>query len=448
MFSHDAERIQTVMQSDSERLPPLGLPIDPTLPDGTLPLLERLFRTHGDIFRVTAPGVEQIYVLANPDDIARVLLRNYKNYPKGMGIDRLELLLGQGLMVTQGEVWKQQRKQVQPAFHKTLLSRYAIFVNRCNRRLMEKWRTSLRRGPLSVDITEVTSTLALQYILFTLFGRDVDTMFEIYGHNPFNVVSEHTARDLELVRRFGPLREVVLDLIDRRQPEDVPLDVLGVFIAKANGPGEPAVDRDIIAAQLLTLLVAGHETTASSLASVWYLLSQHMDVATAVRREADRVLGGRMPMFGDLPALVYTRQVISEVLRLYPSAWLFTRRALEDDRLRHYHVAAGTELLVSPYLLHRHPDYWSSPERFDPERFAPDRLHDQHKFAYIPFSAGPRNCIGDALAMVEMTLHVAAIAQHFEFEYDAGDQPAELSAKINLRWKENMQMRVRQRERR
>lgn len=446
MFSPDAERIGLVTQSGSDRLPPLGSPIDPALPDDTLPLLEQLFRTRGDIFRVTLPGVEHAYVLANPDDLARVLLRNYKNYPKGMGLDRLELLLGRGLMVTHGEVWKQQRKQVQPAFHKTLLSRYSIFINRCNRRLMEKWRTSLGRGPLQIDITEVTSTLALQYTLFTLFGQDVDRLFERYGHNPFAVVSEHTGRDLELVRRFVPLREVVLDLIDRREPEDVPLDVLGVLIAHRGG--DLAMDRNTIADQLLTLLIAGHETTASSLASVWYLLSQYPDVAAAVRQEADRVLGGRLPLFGDLAALTYVRQVISEVLRLYPPAWLFTRRALADDRLRHYHVPAGTELLLSPYLVHRHPDYWPSPERFEPERFAPERFEKQHKFAYIPFSAGPRNCIGNALSMVELTLHVSAIAQHFELEYCAGERPAQVSAKINLRWKENMVMRVRQRDRR
>ena len=196
--------------------------------------------------------------------------------------------------------------------------------------------------------------------------------------------------------------------------------------------------------EILTLVIAGHETTAAALNWTWYLISQHPDVECQFREELERVLAGRAPVFEDLSNLVYTRQILEEAMRLYPPGWLLTRRALSEDEISGYYVAPGTDIFVSPYIIHRHPDFWTEPETFKPERFAPNNDDNRPPGAYLAFSMGARNCIGEAMAMYEMLIQLAVIGQQLRLEY-VQRHALELDAKVNLRPKNNLYMFIRER---
>jgi cytochrome P450 len=191
--------------------------------------------------------------------------------------------------------------------------------------------------------------------------------------------------------------------------------------------------------EILTLVVAGHETTASTLNWAWYLLSQHPHVEDKLSQEIASVPVGDTPTLDDLPRFPYTRQVLEETLRLYPAGWLMTRRALRDDQLGDYFVPAGTEIYVPPYFIQRHPALWENPDQFDPDRFDPARAQKRHPLALLPFSAGPRNCIGELLARVEMQIHFMTIAKRLRLRYE-NKTPPEMDAGVNLRSKHDFVM--------
>jgi cytochrome P450 len=193
--------------------------------------------------------------------------------------------------------------------------------------------------------------------------------------------------------------------------------------------------------EVLTLIVAGHETTASSLAWTWYLIGQHREVAEGLRAEADAVPEGRPLGLDAAEGLRYTHQVLQESLRLYPPGWLFTRRALEADELGGFPIPPRTDVFICPFLLHRHPDYWDRPEMFRPERFAGEDAEERHRFSYIPFSVGPRHCIGENMAMFEMLVHIQQASRRFRLTR-VGAEPIELEAQINLRPRSNLMMTV------
>jgi cytochrome P450 len=195
-------------------------------------------------------------------------------------------------------------------------------------------------------------------------------------------------------------------------------------------------DRQLIN-EILTLIVAGHETTASTLNWTWYLISQHPDVEERLSNELNNLTN--LPELEDLPKFPYSRQIIEEAMRLYPAGWLMTRKALRDDRLGDYFVPAGTEIYVSPYFIQRHPDLWENPDRFNPDRFGPDNSKSRHRLAMIPFSAGPRNCIGESLARLEMQIHLLIIAKCLRLRY-VQSRPLELDAGVNLRNKHDFIM--------
>jgi cytochrome P450 len=190
----------------------------------------------------------------------------------------------------------------------------------------------------------------------------------------------------------------------------------------------------------MTLIVAGHETTAAALTWTWYLISRHPDTAAALEAEADRTPDGVLALDA-AESLTVTHQVVQEALRLYPPGWLFTRRTIEDDEIGGYPIGPRTDVFISPYMLHRHPEFWSDPEEFKPERFAGVDAKERHRFAYIPFSVGPRHCIGENMAMFEMLVHVNRMSRRFRLKR-ADDRPIELEAQINLRPRSNLMMTV------
>ncbi len=413
--------------------------------DETLTRLQGYFQQFGDIYRVFAParGVYN-YVINHPESVKRVLLTNHRNYTKGNGMDRVKLLLGNGIMTSEGDLWRRQRRMMQPSFHRRVIDQFSALISEINSKYAERWAACAARGE-AVNISHDTSELTLEIVLRSIFGVDVARLKQQLGANPFDVVAKHSNRDLKFAFQFRSLGRLVGELIQRRLSEsEEHFDFLSMFMAtRDRETHEPMSDKELID-EVLTLIVAGHETTAAALTWTWYLVSAHPAAAEGLHAEADRVTAAGALRLDAAESLNFTHQVLQEALRLYPPGWLITRRSIEQDELGGYNIAPRTDVFISPYLLHRHPEFWSEPEAFKPERFAGADSEERHRFAYIPFAVGPRHCIGENIAMFEMLVHMHTMMRRFHFSR-ATDEPIELEAQINLRPKSNLMMRVRMR---
>jgi cytochrome P450 len=414
--------------------------------DDTLERMSELFARYGDIYRVFAPGRKSYtFVINHPDDVKRVLVGNHRNYTKGVGLDRVKILLGNGIMTSEGELWRRQRYMMQPMFHRRVITEFAALIASANDRFIERWRAQAQRGEL-VNVTDDMSELTLDIVLRSIFGRDLERFATQLGGNPFEVLTKEPTRDLRFAYKFRSLAKLVRELVQRRRHErEQHFDYIGLLMdARDKETGEPMNDRQLID-EVMTLIVAGHETTASGLNWTWYLLSQHPEVDARLHAQIESVPeDSDPPSLAQMEALPYAQQVVNEALRLYPPGWLLSRRAIEPDVLCGYPIPAGADVLLSPYLLHRHPRYWREPDAFRPERFAPDHEAERPRFAYMPFAAGPRHCIGETFALYEMLMHLYKVARHYRLSYPS-QEPIELEAQINLRTRKPLYMRLERR---
>lgn len=407
--------------------------------------MTELFARFGDIYRVYAPGRKShTYVINHPDDVKRVLVGNHRNYTKGIGLDRVKILLGNGIMTSEGDFWKRQRYMMQPMFHRRVITGFARVIDAANERFIAKWEAQAARGEL-VNVTDDMSELTLDTVLRAIFGPDLDRLSRQLGGNPFDVVTQESARDLQFAYKFRSLGKIIAELVRRRRAagEDHP-DFLGMLMnARDKETGEAMSERELID-ETMTLVVAVHETTASALNWTWYLLSQHPDVDAKLHAELAATPAEAAPSLAHMESLAYTQQVVNEALRLYPPGWLLSRRTIGPDKLAGFDIPAGSDVLLCLYLLHRHPRYWKEPDTFLPARFAPEHEAERPRFAYMPFAAGPRHCIGETLALYEMLMHLYKVARHYRLTYVA-DRPIELEARINLRTKNPLFMRLERR---
>jgi cytochrome P450 len=425
--------------------PEAALQFDIGSTDDSLERMIELFARHGDIYRVHAPARQSYtYVIHHPDDIKRVLVSNHRNYTKGIGLDRVVILLGKGLMTSEGELWTRQRYMMQPLFHRRVITQFAEVIGTANTQLLTRWEALERRGE-PVNLTDEMSALTLEIVLRAIFGRDLERMSAELGGNPFDVVTKEQGRNLQFAYKFRSLTKLVAGLIARRRQEkEEHFDYVAMLMsARDKDSGQPMAERQLID-EVLTLVVAGHETTASGLNWTWYLLSQHPEAEARLHTELASVPDESAPSLQQMEQLPYTQQVINEALRLYPPGWLLSRRTVQADVLSGYHIPAGANVLLPLYLLHRHPRYWKDPDTFLPERFAPDRDAERPRFAYMPFAAGPRHCIGETFALYEMLLHLHRVARHFRLIH-VPDKPIELEAQINLRTRYPLHMRLERR---
>jgi cytochrome P450 len=391
------------------------------------------FERFGDTYKASVYGVS-IYATRDPQHAKHVLRDNCRNYVKGQEIKRVALLLGNGLMVSEGELWKTQRRMIQPAFHRTAIEALSKVATACNVALLMKWEQAARTK-VSINVTRDVSGMVLEVILISIFGADFE---QVAQH--FNILSEESARNLEFAQAFRSLEKIIFRLAAQRRKENIAAsDILGMLMqARDLKSGRAMSDRQLVN-EIKTLIVAGHETTTSTLSWTWYLLSQHPEVEGKLSSELSNLLSD-FPKLDDLPKFLYTRHIVDETLRLYPAGWLLTRRAIKDDQLGDYFVPAGTEIYVSPYFIQRHPDLWNEPDRFNPDRFGPDYSQDRHPLAMLPFSAGPRNCIGEAFARLEMQIHLMTIARRLRLRLGKTNPP-ELDAGVNLRSKHDFIMK-------
>jgi enediyne biosynthesis protein E7 len=413
--------------------------------EDSLQRMTDLVARFGDIYRVYAPGRKSYtWVINHPDDVKRVLVGNHRNYTKGTGLDRVKILLGNGLMTSEGDFWRRQRYMMQPLFHRRVVTEFNQLIDAANARFIDKWAAQAARGE-SVNLTEDMSELTLEIVLGSIFGKDLAVLTQQPGGNPFAVVSKETARDLKFAYQFRLLGKQVASLMARRRAEPAEhFDYLSMLMnARDKESGDPMSERALID-EVMTLVVAGHETTASGLNWAWYLLAKHPEVDARMHAEIEATPELTAPGLGAMETLQYTQNVINEALRLYPPGWVLSRRSLEPDVLSGFEIPAGTDVLLSPYLLHRHPQYWKDPDAFRPERFDAEHESERPRFAYIPFAAGPRHCIGESLALYEMLMHLYKVARHYRLTL-ASDEPIELEAQINLRTRKPLVMRLERR---
>ncbi len=394
---------------------------------GFLPFLEAQWKTHGDTFQIQAAGARSV-VVCHPDAIQRVLLTNRQNYIKGPCYDVARRIFGDGLIVLEGERWRQRRALAQPSFHRHALERLTTIMAESGTRFFDRLLAEVA-GPTVLDIHRKMVRLTLDVAVNALFGRGTlesnNVSYQMLG-DALCVFSEGsngiplpawlpTPRNLKFQRTKRALHEKVFEIIRGARGLNAEGTLLSMLLAARDEHGA-ALSDDELRDEVLTLFIAGHETTALTMSWMFFLLENQRPVVARMRDEVDRVLGGRTPTFEDLHELRYVRQVIDESMRLRPPAPLVARDALADDELGNFHVPAGMPIIQLIWAAHRHPDFWPDPLRFDPERFAPAALKGRHVASFLPFSLGPRVCIGNAFSLLETTLLTAQLMQRFDFE--------------------------------
>jgi cytochrome P450 len=410
-----------------------GEELDVSFSEDALAQLARLIATHGDTFRIYSPALQRdLYVLSHPDQVKHILVTNHANYTKGTGFERVRMLLGNGIIVSDGELWRGQRKMIQPAFHRNVIAQMTGHMRSANGKLLARWTAAADAGE-PINLTQDASEVTLEIVLSALFGEGLDRLLK-RGENPFAILTEESERNLTFAYRFRALSRLILDDIERRRRDDIRgPDIISILLeARDRKSGDPMPDKQVLD-EIVTLIIAGHETTASVLNWTWYLLSQHPDVERQVHAEVDAIAAADpgVDELTQLSRLTYTRHVLEEAMRLYPPVWLFTRRSIEADTVGGYSIPRQTEVLISPYFIHRHPKFWPDAERFDPSRFDPAR-GEFNRYAYLPFGLGPRACIGEQFALFEMQMHVLMLARELRLAYDPRE-PIELEPQINLR---------------
>jgi cytochrome P450 len=391
------------------------------------------FAQYGNIYRASIYG-SSVYVITSPEYVEHVLLTNWQNYiRKGYAIKRISMLLGAGLISSNGEFWVNQRRMIQPAFSRKAVDAQADVMVAANRELLATW-TIAARNNAPVNVTRDVSRMVLKVVLVSIFGEDYPRVSPL-----FEIVSEES-RDLEFAQMFSALGKVIIDLAAQRRLDRIDAsDTLGLIMQTRDRDRDEVMADTQLAREIMTLIVAGHETTSSVLNWTWYLLSRHPKVDTRLFEELKDMPIGVAPDMDDLPRYSYVREVIDEALRLYPPLWLMTRRAISEDWIGEYFVPAGTEIYISPYFIQRHPRYWGSPDEFNPDRYANEDGTTLHRLALCPFGAGPRNCIGEYFARVEMQIHLMMLARVIRLRDDYA-QPPTVIAGLNLLSRNNFMM--------
>jgi cytochrome P450 len=419
----------------------------------------RIAQRYGDVFQYPV-GFWTVYVVTDPAGVRHVLQDNNRNYSKATFQYRLlGLVTGNGLLSSEGAFWLRQRRLAQPAFHRQRLHRLGTLTTDATLRMLARWDGLARRGE-SVDIDGEMMRLTLEIVGMALFTVDLSDDADALSRATMATL-DHVARRARLPfapppriptpgnRRFiaavRTLDDAIFGLVrERRRAPDAHDDLLAMLMAARDAEtGEGMTDRQL-RDEIITFLIAGHETVASALVWAWYLLSLHPAVERTLHAEIDGALAGRTPAMDDLAQLPYTAMTIDETLRLYPPSWISTRRALGADAIGGRRIPANALVVMSPYVTHRRSACWPNPEGFDPERFLPAVVAARPRFAYFPFGGGPHLCIGNTFALVESQLIVATVAQRYRLALIPG-QRIEVAPLVTLRPKDGMLMALERR---
>ena len=401
----------------------------------------------------------RMFVINQPEAIRHILLDNAANYTKSeVGRRLLEPGLGRGLLTSEGETWRRHRRIMAPAFDPRSVAGYVPVMTEVTQALLAKW--DVLAEPREADVAGAMMHATLHIISRAMFSSDSDEIVDVVeaGVNLYQTKVQPTLADFLhlpqwLARLIAPFPRIfdefdikVDELLTERgrAPEAEPKDLLARLIYARDAETGGGMTAKEVRDQVVTIFMAGHETTAQALSWTFYLLSQHPDVERKLHDELATVLAGRTPHSEDLAQLRYTRMVIEESMRLFPPAYIIGRQPVGDDEVLGHRIPAGSAVLILPWLLHRKPALWEDPDRFDPERFAPERAARRPRFAYMPFGAGPRICIGGAFAMAEAMIILAAIAQRYRLRLKPG-YPVEPQGLITLRPRHGLRMTLERR---
>jgi cytochrome P450 len=412
-----------------------------------LGFLSRCVREYGDVVELRFMG-QPIYLLADPGLIEYVLVENNRNFTKTRILKRNRRLLGEGLLISEGEFWRRQRRLAQPAFHRKRVAAYGEVMAAFAERSLGAWRDGQ-----TIDVHEEMMHLTLEIVAKCLFDADVGARATDVGKAmkvaledfssqrrllriPKGIPTPHNIRFEMAARRLDGVVGAIIE--NRRKSEEDRGDLLSMLMLAEDDCGERMTDKQL-RDEVMTLFLAGHETTANALSWTFWLLSLNPEVEHELAEELARVLGGRPPTTSDLPALPYVECVLKESMRLYPPAWVVGREAIAECEVGGYRMAAGTTALMSQWIVHRDHRYHEDPERFDPDRWTAQYEKALPRFAYFPFGGGPRQCIGASFAMTEACLILAAVAQRFKMELAPG-QRVEPYASITLRPEKGIRM--------
>jgi len=400
-------------------------------------------RRYGDVVTMRL-GTHRVYVLRRPDHVKHVLQDNTRAYVKRPTATRVRALFGDSLTVVDGERWRQRRQRVLPAFQPSQYAHFSSVISRATVDMLERWQPPAERGE-PVELVSEMRRLTQAIIIRACFGEVPSLEVEAVGQ-ALDVAVAHVEERLWSPlawmklptpggARYRHALAAVEAFVSRRVSEarhstPPPHTMLGAILEGSTGA--ESLTAAELNDELRALLVAGHTTTASALAWTWFALSEHHDARDRLEEECRAVLHGRAPGIEEVSGLRYTRQVIDEILRLYPPTWVTARMPVMDDIVSGYSIPSGALILLSPYLTHRHPALWDDPERFDPDRFMPARAATRPAFAYFPFGGGPRRCIGSSFAIFEMQVIIATVAQRYRLDLLPGP-PISPTAGLTLR---------------
>lgn len=394
--------------------------------------MEKVRDTYGDLVRLNL-GVTAIYLFQRPDLIQDCLVARHKDFHKDRYYFFLKLVLGNGLLTSEDAQHLRQRRMIQPAFHRERVQGYGEAMVHFSRQAAARWRDGEH-----LDMAAAMGSLALDIVGKTLFNTDVSAEAAKVAHNLDFILSMDSRfvhplgqlfakLPLPSNKRFfgaiAELDEILYRMIREHRASGDQHDLLSMLLmAQDEDDGTGMTDQQV-RDEAITLFLAGHETTAIALAWTWYLLSQNPEAEARMHAELDAVLGGRDATAADYNALSYTYRVFKESMRLYPPAYMIGREAIRDTEVGPYTIRRGEIVVMSQYLLHRDPQYYKDPERFDPDRWLPENCEGLPKFAYFPFGGGRRLCVGEAFAWMEGVLVLATIAQRWRFDMQPGAVP-------------------------
>jgi cytochrome P450 len=397
------------------------------------------------------------FLINKPEFIEHVLLTHQRNYRKSDFLRSiLGPLLGEGLLISEGELWRRQRRIAAPAFHAKRVAAFVGAMTSCAEATLARW--GRMSGPL--DMAAEMLALTLDIVARTMFSTDVGgeiaslrrltdvvvalrpSTLDLLGL-PGWIPRPQPAAYRRAIAEFEAL--VARFLAERRADGRDRGDLLSMLLAARDPETGQGMSDKQLRDEIITILLAGHETVANALTWTWYLLARHPEAEARLHHELDRVLGGRVPTFADLAELEWTRMVVEEAMRLYPPAHTISRTAIGEDCIGGMRVPAGAAVTINIFVTHRNPNLWGEPERFAPERFAPEAAARRHRFAYLPFGGGPRICIGNGLALVEAKAILATIAQRYRVRL-VPDHVVEPIGLVTLRAKNGVRVTLEPRE--
>lgn len=418
-----------------------------------LALMMRVAR-HGDLVGISFPGLKA-HLLAHPDYARHALVDNYRNYGKQTrGYQMLRIGLGDGLVTSEGDFWRRQRRIAQPAFHRRRIAAFAELMVNATRDMVDRWSA---QKTSEIDIDKEMMALTLRIVGESLLSTDLSDDTDEVGsavttllHGMMKRITLPVQIPLTIPTPMNRRLRSALDNLDavifriireRRTSEAGERDLLDMLIAARDEETGEAMTDQQLRDELITMVLAGHETTSNALTWTFGLLSRHPAVEEKLMAEIDTVLSDRDPTLDDLPQLAYTEAVIKESMRLYPPVWAVARSVTREDQIGGYTLPAGAIVFISPYVLHRDARFWPNPEGFRPERFIGDAAKDHHKHAYLPFIFGPRQCIGAGFAMLEAQLILATVLRRYALHLVAGQRIVP-QAEVTLRPRYGMRMHL------